>query len=166
MARHQPPKEFVKELAEAIGRVTIAFAALDHAVTICIKQIFHLTLVQERSLVRPLGLRAKTSLLRRVGEVYLSRPDYKDLKETLRLIEDHADTRNDLAHGFYGANKRKFGLLTFSGNARLTGRVVPWDPTKLNAYVRELQDVTTLAQRMEHLFPKVLKRPKNPKPTQ
>ncbi|MDO8397763.1 MAG: hypothetical protein Q7T45_08080 [Bradyrhizobium sp.] len=158
--RHQPSPEYVKELCEAVGRVIVSFAICEHALTISTAKIFGLTRVQERALVRPIGLRAKTSLLRRVGKDCLIPGNYKTLNEILKEVEDLSDDRNNLAHGFYGTKNGKFTLVTFSGEARISSRPVAWTPTTLTQLAGSIQQATTRAANLRLLFPKSLKLPK------
>ena len=154
--------EFVRDLTHGVGRVIIAFAMLEHAFGFTLVKILKLTRLQERSLIFPMSISNKVSLLRTLYKEYGKRnkETHRWFKYLMRDIEHAASRRNELAHSFYGVQKGKFDLLTFSESARLSGQPVSWTPLHLN---RLADRIGLLQETMLHVprtFPKNLKPPK------
>jgi hypothetical protein len=161
----QPPPEFIKELAEGLGRVVIAASQIEHFLGIVIAEMLKLTRMKHRTLIIPMSIANKISLLRQLGKEYLSPADRKILKSLLKEIEDCAGIRNELIHGFYGVKRGRFALITHSGEARFSGQAVLWGPKDLQALAKRMISASNTAPQIQRRFPKVLRLPKSRKPT-
>jgi hypothetical protein len=159
-AQKQPPQEFIKEMAEYLGRVIIAASQLEHLIGIILADMLKLTRLQHRSLIIPMSISNKSTLLRQLGKEYLAQADLKTLKDYLEEVRKCADFRNELAHGFYGAKKGKFSLITFSGDAKFSGKPVNWDAKSLHKLAERSIAAQHEAGRIRHLFPTRLRLPK------
>ena len=137
MRENHESEEFINELSRSVGRVVMAFSQIEHELTITIARILKLTQMQERALIRPMSIATKATLLRRLAKDFLSKEDYKTVNKIIKSLEDSAETRNDLAHGFYGYKKKKFALLAFSGAARFSGQPIAWTPRRLEVFCVE-----------------------------
>lgn len=164
--QRQPSKDEIQQICEGVGRVIISFALCEHAITMVIKTLLKLTVLQERALVRGMSLKQKTGLLRRLGNDFLTQPNRKILNDILRDIEGYAENRNDLAHGFHGHKNGIPAVLTFSGDAKLAVRPAPWTPPMLADLAADIQAVAVRAENALRLFPRILKLPemRQPKP--
>jgi hypothetical protein len=160
----QPSPEFVKELAEAIGRVLIAASQIEHTLSMLIGDLLKLTRLQYRALVIPTSISNKISILRQLGKEYLSVTDRKKLAAILDEVKECADKRNELAHGFYGIKNSKFALITFSGDARFSGQPVAWTPANLLTLVTRMVVANSKIATVRPFFPERLKLPKNRQP--
>ena len=165
-SRRQPTKEEIQQICEGVGRVIISFALCEHALTMTLKKLLKLTILQERALVRSMSLKQKTSLMRRLARDFLSSTEYKTVNDILKDVEKHAESRNDLAHGFYGHKDAVPAVLTFSGDAKLSARPAPWTPKMLGNLAFEIQAVRFRVENCTMLFSLPLKLPKMrpPKP--
>jgi hypothetical protein len=151
----------MRELAEGVGRVIIAFSLLEHDFTIALARIFGLTMVRERALIRPMSITTKIELARSIYKEYGKRGGETErwLKFLLKDIRHCADCRNDLAHSFYGHKKGKFALVTFSGNGRLSGQPVAWSPQTLSRLADRIALIRTQIPNIPRNLPRNLKRP-------
>jgi hypothetical protein len=149
-------KEYLEQVCLSVGRAIVAFAQLENAVTMTIADIYQLSDVQERSLVRPMSITNKTQVLRLLAKQRIKPPKREVVLTLLKRIEDEAERRNNLAHGFYGHKNGKFAILSFSGAARLTGNPVAWTPQKLEAFVASLNGLREELSQMRAYFPKSL----------
>ena len=122
-----------------------------------IADIFGLSEIQERALVRPMGITNKTSVLRLLARQKIKPDNRKTVLKLLKQIDDAADNRNDLAHGFYGYKNGEFAILSFSGAAKLTGNAVDWTPQKLELFVVNLTHLRGELSHVRTLFPKSLR---------
>jgi hypothetical protein len=161
----QPPPEFVQELAEWLGRVLIAASQIEHMLGVTIADMLKINRLHHRSFVIPMSLNNKITLLRQLGREYLNPGDRKTLKALLTEIENCADLRNGLVHGFYGVKKGKFALITHSGDAKFSGLPVEWQPSDLRKLVVRLNAATQTNYQIRHLFPSRLRLPKSRKAT-
>jgi hypothetical protein len=159
-SQKQPPPEFVKELAEWLGRVMIAASQLEHTLGILLGDLLKLNRLQYGAVVIPMSTTSKTTLVNQLGAKYVAASDRKKLKSTLNEIKTCADIRNGLVHGFYGTKRGKFHLITHSGEGRLSGQPTAWTPTHLQALARRIGVANASAQQLRPLFPKRLSQPK------
>jgi hypothetical protein len=163
------PKElsadFMRDLSEAVGRVIISFALLEHSFTMALAKLLKLTMLQERALIRPMSISTKIDLTRNLSKSYLKGDELTYLKHLLKDIKSCADHRNDLAHSLYGHKHGKFALLTFSGTARLAGQPIAWTPEALEEIVVKIGRVTVGVRTLPRRFPKNLKLPKLRQPS-
>jgi hypothetical protein len=150
-------REYVDQICLSVGRAIVAFSQLEHAVTMTIAEIFGLSEIQERALVRPMSITNKTSVLRLLARQKIKPDNRKRVLDLLKQIDDAADQRNDLAHGFYGLKNGEFAILSFSGAAKLTGNAVDWTPRKLGFFVVTLTHLQSELSNVRTLFPKSLR---------
>jgi hypothetical protein len=154
---NETSKEYLEQLCLSVGRAIVAFAQLENAVTIIIADIYQLSDLQERALVRPMSITNKTQVLRLLAKQTIKPTGREVVLAILKRIEDEAERRNNLAHGFYGHKNGKFAILSFSGPARLTGNAVAWTPRKLEAFVQSLTGLRGELSQMRSYFPKSLR---------
>ena len=159
----QPSPEFVKELAEWLGRVFIAASSMEHLLGITIADLLKLNRLQHRTFIIPMSFSNKVSLIRQLSNQYLTSDARKSLKVLLKEFQDCADLRNGLAHGFYGAKRGKFALVIFSGEARFSGQPFEWQPSNLRKLAERIEAANRLHYNVRHLFPTRLQLPKNRK---
>jgi hypothetical protein len=159
----QPSTEFIKELAESLGRVFIAAANMEHLFGITIADLLKLNRLKHRAFIIPMSFSNKVSLIRQLGNEYLKGNQRKTLKILLTEFQACAELRNGLAHGFYGAKRGKFALITFSGEARFSGQSFEWQPSDLRKLVARIEAANRSHYSVRHLFPTPLKLPKNRK---
>jgi hypothetical protein len=163
-AQKQPSPEFVKEMAENLGRVIIAASQLEHLMGIALADMLKLTRLQHRSLIIPMSISNKSMLFRQLGKEFLSQNDLKTLKTYLEEAKKCAEFRNELAHGYYGAKKGKFGLVTFTGDAKFSGQPVNWNPKSLWKLAERTIAARQELEKICRLFPKRLRLPKGRQP--
>lgn len=161
----QPKPELIKELAEWLGRVVISASQTEHMLGLTIADMLKTNRLQHRSFIIPMSLGNKITLLRQFGREYLSPINRKRLKALLTEIEDCADLRNSLVHGFYGVKNGKLALITHSGGARFSGQPTEWVPSDLRNLVTRMNAASAMNYEIRHLFPPRLKLPKNRKAT-
>jgi hypothetical protein len=63
----QPPPEFVKEIAEGVGRIIIAASQIEHQLGITLAEMFKMNRLQHRSFIIPMSVSNKINLLRQLG---------------------------------------------------------------------------------------------------
>jgi hypothetical protein len=127
-----PSEEFMRDLAEGVGRVIIAFSLLEHDFTMTLAGILKLTMLQERALIRTMSISTKIDLLWALHKEYGKKGESgRWLRFLLKDIRHCADRRNELAHSFYGTRQWKFALLTVFGGAKLSGQPIAWTPQTL-----------------------------------
>lgn len=160
MTKKQPSKEYLDQLCLSVGKAIVTFAHLEHEITMTIADIFGLTEIQERGLVRPMSIANKTGLLRLLAKQAIKPNERKRVIDALKEIDDAADERNGLAHGFYGHKKGEIAITSFSGAARLTGNPVRWTPRKLELFVVTLRHLRGEVAHFRPLFPMSLQSPK------
>jgi hypothetical protein len=98
-----PSEEFMRDLAEGVGRVIIAFSLLERDFTMTLAGILKLTMLQERALIRTMSISTKIDLLRALHKEYGKKGESgRWLRFLLKDISHCADRRNELAHSFYG----------------------------------------------------------------
>lgn len=157
----QPSPEFVQELAEWLGRVLIAASQIEHTLGVTIADMLNINRLHHRSFVIPMSLSSKISLLRQLGREYLNPAERKILKALLIEIENCANLRNELVHGFYGVKKGKLAVVTHSGGAKFSGLPVEWQPSDLRKLVNRMNAASQTNYQIRHLFPSRLRLPKN-----
>ena len=161
----QPKPEFISEVAEWLGRVVIAAAQTEHFLGMLLADLFKMTRIQHRSYIIPMSITTKLTLLRQLGKQYLTPAQNTRLKQILKIIKDHADTRNGLVHGFYGSKKGDLHVITHSGEGRFSGQPVEWEPKYLKALVHWMvRDRMFHVPEIRALFPRRLSLPKNRQP--
>jgi hypothetical protein len=155
-----PSPQFMRDLAEGVGRVIIASALLEHDFSIVLKTILKLNHVQERTLIRPMSISNKVTLLRALHKDYGKKGETdRWLRHLLKEIRHCADHRNDLAHGYYGHRNGKFAILTSSEGAKISAQPVSWTPKSLDQLVERIALLRQRLQNVPGTFPKNLKRP-------
>jgi hypothetical protein len=115
-------------------------------------------------MVIPMSTTTKITLVRQLANEYVSPSDRKALKGILKEIKDCAEIRNSLVHGFYGAKKGKFNLITHSGSGRFSGQPISWTPNDLQSLVKRILAAAGSVAQLRPLFPARLPQPKNRHP--
>jgi hypothetical protein len=157
----QPNPDFVKELAEWLGRVVISAAQTEHFLGMLLADLFKMTRLQHRSCIIPMSISNKITLLRQLGKQFLSSEQNRRLRKILDTLKEHAEIRNGLVHGFYGTKKGHLHVITHSGDGRFSGLPVSWEPKHLRILVDEMvHDRIFLVPEIRGLFPKRLSLPK------
>jgi hypothetical protein len=157
----QPPPEFVKELTEWLGRVLIATSQLEHGLAMLLGDLLKLNKLRYTALLIPMSTTTKLTLLRQLGAEYLNQSARKELRKALDEYKACAKLRNSLVHGFYGAKRGKFVLITFSGDGRFSGRPISWTPKDLQNLVKRISHASASVPHLRPLFPVRLSLPKN-----
>jgi len=159
--RRQPSQEMIREIAEGVGYILIAASHLEHMLGLALAKLLRLSKLQHRALIIPMSTRSKTTIIRQIGNEYLRSDQKAALKKYLKAVENCADQRNDLAHGFYGAKKGKFDLITFSGEGRFAGRPTSWSAKSLGQLRDNILAVRDQIPLVFSMFPTRLKLPKS-----
>lgn len=164
MTEDQTSYQYLDDLALKVGAVIVAFTQLEHTLTVTIAAILDLNDLQERALVRPMSITNKTSLLKLLAKEYTKEPFRGKILKTLKAIEDAADNRNNLAHGFYAHRGNKLAILSFSGASKLTGKPVAWTVENLKTLLSEIVFLRNEIQELRAHFPAEKPTPKTPDP--
>lgn len=157
----QPSQEFIADLAKEVGRAIISASTIEHDIGLIMARLLKLTRLQHRTVIIPMSISNKITVLRQLGKEFLPPNDHKTLKTFLDELKRYAEKRNDLAHGFYGIKNGEFVLITYSGDGRFSGQPVSWTPKDIRLLVEEMKISRNALRSIEAMFPKPLKLPKS-----
>jgi len=157
LAQDQTSRTYLDQIALSLGKMVISCSNLEHDLTMAIAQILSLNEVQERTLVMPMGISGKLTLLNRIAKDYLTKDEYKRVTNITDQIRKAADKRNDLIHGVYvhAEKDKSAAVLSFAGAARIKGAAVKLEPRELELFIVNLNWLQRELTHSLPLFPKI-----------
>lgn len=122
--------------------LTLTASTLDTALGDLLTECLYLSPTQEKSLMRPLGTRAKIDTLQRLAKFAFDRPaERKPITSWCERAKARMNERNTVIHGAPGIHDGKVTLRLYSSSNAFDGKMEEWPKERVTDLFLSISDL-------------------------